>query len=181
MAQIGSALLDITYVILGSGIGSFITQKIFEYRLEKKMFRFTKIYTDKIDIIKVFYSLLIRAEKALDLLMSRPEPKEIKDNEEYRKNTFDVISNFFDFYEENEIVFEPQIVILVEELQTKFNEAKKSHNYANMLEPSRGTEDWKEAIKQKIAAKEKLVIKEIPELKIKLKTEFQKRYQLLQK
>jgi hypothetical protein len=57
------------YLIIGSGIGAFISQKLFEHSLNKKLLRFTKLYSDKLDIIKNLYRLLIKAEKSLDLLL----------------------------------------------------------------------------------------------------------------
>jgi len=76
-------LTILSLVALGSGIWTFIAQKTFEHRLNKSLTRFTKIFSDQVDTIKEFYKLLVKAEKALTLLMSQREPTEPEKKKEF--------------------------------------------------------------------------------------------------
>ncbi len=182
---------EVLIIIFGTGSLATFGQLFISDIINKKFFRFSNSYKDKLDIIREFYKLLIKAEKALSLLMSKPEPKlnianggtadkeSQRELDEFRKNTYDIINSFFDYYDENEIVFEDEIIILVNQLREKFNKAKSSHSLATMMESARSTKVWSDAIQAKEDAQQKYVVKEIPELKIKLRTFFQKRYKIL--
>ncbi len=169
------------YLVLGSGIGTFITQKYFEHRLEKKLYRFNKLYTDKLEIIKNLYRLLIQAEKALDKLLSQREPDELEEKDNFRKTTMVKMDSFIEYFEENEIVFENSIIEIVSQISDKFNKAKSTHVFANMMENNRGSKAWEKAIEKKNNLHETLVKNEMPILKEKLKIEFQNKYRLLDK
>jgi len=98
-------LTILSLVALGSGIWTFIAQKTFEHRLNKSLTRFTKIFSDQVDTIKEFYKLLVKAEKALTLLMSQREPTEPEKKKEFLSETILIINNMIKYFEENELLF----------------------------------------------------------------------------
>lgn len=179
-------------ILLGAGIITTLTQLFLTNTLNKRFFRFSNLYKDKLDIIREFYKLLIKAEKGLKMLMieSEPEVKSGKDGmpdeeskqklEEFNIKTYGAIDSFFDFFDQNEIIFEDEIVFLINQLRDKFNKAKSAQSFASMMETSRGSKAWEKAIDKKSDAHELYVIKEIPKLKNELKTKFQERYKLLE-
>lgn len=183
---------EITTIIFGTGIISAIAQILLGNYLNKQFFRFSNLYKDKLDIIRELYRLLIKAEGGLQILMTSPltelkvnkdenETEEYKsEKEEFRKKTFSVISAFFNYYEENEIVFENEIVKCFDELRKKFQTAIKSHNYASIMESSRPSKAWENAAQAKQDAIDSILSKDIPDLKKKLKKIFQDRYKLLE-
>lgn len=183
---------EIIAILLGTGIITTLAQILITNNLNKRFFRFSNLYKDKLDIIREFYKLLIKAEKGLNILMieSEPELKFGKDgivdqesnrkSEEFNIKTYGAINSFFDFYDQNEIIFEDEIVILVNQLREKFIKANNAQSFAKIMEASRGSEAWEKAIDKKSDAHELYVVKEIPELKNKLKTTFQERYKLLE-
>jgi len=182
---------EIFIILFGTGSITVIAQLIISNSLNKKFYRFSNLFKDKLDIIREFYKLLVRAEKALTLLMSNREPEakygedgnlddeSKKKLDEYRVKTYDTIDAFFDFFDQNEIVFEKEIVNLVSELREKFDNARKAQTFAAMFESSRGTKPWEKAIDKKVEAIELYVVKEIPELKSILKIYFQEQYKIL--
>jgi len=168
-------------VIIGSGLGTFFIQKTFEHRLNKKLSRFNTLYSDRINVIKHLYRLLIKAEKALDLFLSQREPDSIEKNEKFRNQTVLVLNDFSNHFEENEILFDDKIVDIVKKITEKFKEAKITQMQAAMMEADRGSDAWKKAIEKKIGLRKQLIENEIPELKLNLKLEIQKQYQILDK
>lgn len=168
-------------VLISSGLGTFIVEKMFEHRLNKKLSRFNTLYTDKINVIKELYKLLIKAEKALDLFLSQREPKNIEENRMFKDQTVLVLNSFRDYFEENEILFDSCIVSIVEEINKNFQEAKITQLKTTIMEADRGSKAWEKIIEKKIQLRELLVDNEIPKLKENLKREFQQEYQLLEK
>jgi hypothetical protein len=159
-------------------LGTFFIQKTFEQRLNKKLFKFTKLYSDKLDIIRELYRLLVRAENGLQILLSQREPDDLVEKQKYYKETIETISEFVKTYEENELIFEKEIVEIITVIIEAFKKAKKAHFYANLMENSRGSKAWENAVNEKQELSNQLE-KEFPILKTKLKTVFQARYDIL--
>lgn len=183
---------EIITIFLGTGIISTFAQLFLSNNLNKRFFRFSNLYKDKLDIIRDFYKLLIKAEKALNILMSSREP-ELKigqdgnateesklEIEEYRKKTINVVQILLNFYEENEIVFEEEIVIYINQLKEKFEKSLNTHNFATQMESCRPSKAWENAAQAKLDAYDSIVSKDIPDLKKELKKIFQDRYKLLE-
>ena len=168
-----------SYIIIGSGIGTFITLELFKYKLNKQLFRFSKLYSDKLDIIRIFYKKLVLLEKALDPFMSQREPNDDLKKSKFKEDTVKVIDDFIEYYEINEIIFDDNTVSLMKQILEKIKESKKVQSLANTLENSRNTETWLKAITNKQEQYEMFVVNELPVLKNKLKRDFQKRYKLL--
>ena len=165
---------------LGSGLVTYLLQKFFEHRLNKKLYRFNKLYTDKLDIIKNLYRLLVLAEKALHFLLSQREPDTSEERADFRHTTLEPMDSFITYFEENEIVFDTSVVEIVTQIRVRFKKAKNTHLFANLFESSRGTPAWEKAVTKKQDLHKLLVEHEIPLLKEELKKEFQNKYQLLE-
>jgi len=168
-------------VIVGSGLATFGVQKTFEHRLNKKLSRFNTLYSDKINVIKQLYKLLIKAEKALDLFLGQREPDDFEKNEKFNTQTVLVLNDFVNYFEENEILFDDTIVRIIRKITDSFQTAKITQMQATIMEADRGSDEWKKAIEKKIELRELLVENEIPRLKQNLKIEIQKKYQILDK
>lgn len=174
-------LLNILYILIGSGIGTFIVQKLFEHRLNKKLYRFTKLFSDKVDAIRILYRFLVRSEKALYTFLSQKEPSDLKEKAEFKMNTVEILNEFIQYFEENELLFEEDIVTLLNQIIEKIKKAKIVQSNAEIFESDRGSEAWTNAVLEKQDLLEKTVEIEIPRLKEKLKIDFQKKYHLLSK
>lgn len=112
--EIKDILLTILSIVaLGSGIWTFIAQKTFEHRLKKRLTRFTKNFSDQVDTVKEFYRLLVKAEKALSLLMSQREPSEPEKKKEFYAETILIINNMIKYFEENELLFEKDTTVML--------------------------------------------------------------------
>lgn len=169
------------YLILGSGIGTFVSQELFKHRLKKQFYRFSKLYSDKLEIIRIFYQKLVLTGKALDKFMRQREPNEDIEKKHFRNETLQIINDFIEYYEINEIVFDEKSSEIIEQILRDIEESKKLQSIANNLENDRGNEAWLKAVTKKQEYYEKFVINEFPNLKNKLKKEFQSRYKLLLK
>ncbi|MCK9452565.1 MAG: hypothetical protein M0Q90_12800 [Bacteroidales bacterium] len=169
------------YIVIGSGVGTFVTQELFKHRLNKQLFRFSKLYSDKLEIIRILYKKLVLMEKALDTFMSQREPSDDFEKAKFKEETVKVINDFIEYYEFNEIIFDDYTVDIMGQILKKIKESKKSQNLANIFEDSRGTDVWLKAISDKQELYDEFVIDEFPKLKDKLKKDFQKRYKLLSK
>lgn len=170
----------ILFVFLGSGLGTIFAQKLFEHRLNKKLHRFSHLYTDRLDVIKNLFSLLVRAEKGLDKLLSEREPEDKENKDKFIQETLDRMSAFLDYFDENEIFFDDSVIETVAELRMIFYDAWSKHFSATLMEEYRGTEAWHNAVGRKEELRKKLMDNELRKLKKKLKEEFQKKYRLLE-
>jgi hypothetical protein len=72
---------EIITIVLGTGIITTLAQLFLTNNLKKRFFRFSNLYKDKLDIIREFYKLLIKAEKEL---MNESEPDK-KIGKDFRK------------------------------------------------------------------------------------------------
>jgi len=172
-------LTILSLVALGSGIWTFIAQKTFEHRLNKSLTRFTKIFPDQVDTIKEFYKLLVKAEKALTLLMSQREPTEPEKKKEFLSETILIINNMIKYFEENELLFEKDTSFQIKKILEKIEEAKMLHGTAELFESERGSEQWTKAVNEKQNYLDNTVKQEFPALREKLKSDFQKKYHLI--
>jgi hypothetical protein len=172
---------EIISIIGFSGLISFIIQKRYEYQLNKQILRYTKLYTDKLDVIRILYQKFILAERALILLMSQREPDKNEEKKVFQEKTNSVIIKFFEYFEENEIIFEQDIVELIHSIKGKFDSCILKQTQANHLESSRPSEAWEKAVCEKQEAFELIVNEDIPILKGHLKRVFQKRYHIIEK
>lgn len=182
---------EIITIFIGTGTISTITQLLITSNLNKRFFRFSNLYKDKVDIIKELYKLLIIAERGLKIIFFESQPAIVNGNDgkpdqestkklvEFKSKTYDAINSFFDFYDQNEIVFEDEIVKVINRLREDFNNAKNAQSYAAMMEASSGSKAWEKAIEKKSDAHKLYILKEIPELRNELKTFFQKQYKIL--
>ena len=182
---------EIVTIFVGTGFITTLSQIFLTDKLNKQFFRFSNLYKDKLDIIREFYMLLVKAEKGLNILMIelKPDlnygkdgnPDEVSERKlaEFNMKTYVAINSFFDFYDQNEIIFEDGIVQLINQLREKFNKSENANSFAAMMETSRGSKAWENAIEKKIDAHELYVVKEIPEIKNKLRIFFQKQYEIL--
>lgn len=168
------------FVIIGSGSGTFIVQKLFEHRLDKKLQRFSHLYTDRLEVIKNLYQLLVRAEQGLGKLLIQGEPDNQKEKKEFISQTLDRMHKFLDYFDENEIFFDESTIKTIAEIRMLFVDAESKHSFATMMEFSRGSKGFDKAVTAKDELRQKVILKEMPALKQRLKEEFQKKYKLLE-
>jgi len=114
----------------------------------------------------------------LDLLLSKRERDNEDDKIFFNENTLPVIACFYEYFEENEILFEEKTIDQICKIKKSFDKAISKSTNAILFEDSRGSEAWSKAVSEKIAVGN-IVKEEISELKNQLKKTFQNRYQLL--
>lgn len=167
-----------------TGIVIYFSKKIFENQVDilksKHLYRYSKLYTDKLEIIRELYKRLVKAEKAIEILMRPIRWGGDKSTEDLEREAVEYINSLFDFYDENEIIFDEETIDLITQLQKNFYEVWNKHSAAKMMESARGTEVWSDAIQASIDAYNTIIEKEIPQLKNALKKDFQNRYKILQ-
>lgn len=166
-------------IALGSGIWTFFAHKTFEHRLNKSLTRFTKVFSDQVDTIKEFYRLLVKAEKALSMLMSQREPSDFEKKKEFATNTILIINNMIQHFEENELLFEKDTIVKINQLIKKIEEAKILQIFAELLESERGSESWSKAVSEKQDFFDNTVKQEFPIMREQLKSDFQRKYHLI--
>lgn len=165
--------------IAGSGLATFFVQKSFEQKLNKQLSRFNILYSDSVGVIKKLYSLLIKAEKALDLFLGQREPKNEIENEKFKNQTVIVLNNFTEYFEENEILFDDEIVKIVRQITDSFQDAKVIQIQATIIESDRGSAEWKMANEKKTQLHKYYIENLVPNLKKQLRFEIQNKYQLI--
>lgn len=166
-----------------TGIVIYVSKKIFENQLNilkgKNLFRFTTLYAEKIEVTRETYKRIVKAEKALRALIT-PTSKDDEKQENFKL----VIKNLnilFDFYEENELMFDDSSLEYLYTLKIKFKDIVTVYNQAEFMEDMmRGTKQWVEAIENKIKVAETILEKEIPLIKKQLKKDFQEKYKLIE-
>jgi hypothetical protein len=81
--------------------------------------------------------------------------------------------SLFEYFDKNEILFDAVSTSLIVSLRKLFDESLNSHSKVTNLEEFRSSA-WVKAIEKKSEVFESIVSKKIPEIKLKLKQEFQK-------
>jgi len=166
-------------IAYGSGIWTFIAQKTFEHKLNKRLTSFTKIFSEQVDTIKEFYRLIVIAEKALYQLMSEIEPTDNQMKKEFLANTLQPINNMVQYFEENELLFESNTVVIVKQIFEKIKKAKELQINAAFLESDRGSKAWENAVENKQNFFDNDLKNCFPVLREKLKKDFQSKYKLI--
>lgn len=165
-----------------TGIIIYFSKKIFENQISilksEHLFRFTTLYTEKIEVIKETFKRIVHAEKALRVLTT-PTNSDDKKKENY-KNALTSLDSLFGFYEENELFLDDNSLKLIKELKLKFENVLNAHNKAEFMEIMRGTEQWADAIENKMKVSETVLDNEIPAIKQQLKKDFQEKYKLIE-
>ena len=167
-----------------SGIIIYLFKKIFEQQIslykEKSIYRFSKVYTDRLDIIREVYRRLVKAEYSIEILM-RPITIGVRKSEEELENeAYCDYTSLFQYYQENEIIFEDDTITLINDIKNRFDKVWKSYNSMKFMETARGSEPWAKSIENSITVYEEEIVNEIPKLKKLLKKQFQKEFDLLQ-
>ncbi|WP_159523885.1 hypothetical protein [Sunxiuqinia indica] len=111
--------------------------------------------------------------------MSTPTNSDDKKKENY-KNALTSLDSLFGFYEENELFLDDKSLKLIKELKLKFENVLNAHNKAEFMEIMRGTEQWADAIENKMKVSETVLDNEIPTIKEQLKKDFQEKYKLIE-
>jgi vacuolar-type H+-ATPase subunit F/Vma7 len=165
-----------------TGLIIYFSKKIFENQISilktEHLYRFTTLYTEKIEVIKETFKRIVHAEKALRIL-TIPTSSDEKKKENY-KNALTNLDSFFGFYEENELFLDDNSLKLIKELKLKFEDVLNAHNKAEFMEIMRGTEQWANAIENKMKVYEAVLDNEIPAIKEQLKQDFQEKYKLIE-
>lgn len=165
-----------------TGLIIYISKKIFENQISilksEHLYRFTTLYSEKIEVIKETFKRIVQAEKALRILTTPTDSDERK--KENYKNAILSLDSLFGFYEENELLLDDNSLKLMKELKSKFEDVLNAHNIAEFMEIMRGTEKWANAIEKKIKVYETVLDNEIPAIKEQLKQDFQKKYKLIE-
>ena len=164
------------YLILGSGVGSFITQKLFEHRLNKKLSRFNELYSNKLEIIRHLYSLLVKAEKSMNIILGCNAPFNDSERDELKRN-IKITEDFIDYFEENEIVLDDSVIKIMLHIKERLKEANEISIFANLLDDQ---DQYEAAEDRKSELRQILSEIEFPSLKEQLKREFQKKFKLLE-
>ncbi|GHT02753.1 hypothetical protein FACS189440_02190 [Bacteroidia bacterium] len=165
------------------GVIVYLIKKIFENQIDLRkdilIHRFSAIYTEKLSLMKEIYRKVVVAEKSLEHVMRPIKLNDNRSTEELEKEAVDNINALFNYFDENEIIFNDKTVTLIRQLQTNFHKAWKSYNGISFF--TRNSDAWNKAINESIDVYNTTVAKDIPALKQELKEDFQNQLRILEK
>ena len=181
--------MDITTIITSTLISGsittviiYISKKLFESRLSifenKLLFRHNKLYTEKLTVLKELFKRIVIAEKSLEYMMRPIRFSDGRTDEELEQDVVMKVNSFYDYFDENEIILDENIISIVNSLRSKFSECWKTHQVASIMKYDRGSEEWKKSIDDKKEIYEKVICGDIPSLKQELINSFQKQLKI---
>jgi hypothetical protein len=162
-----------TIIIGGSVfiIGLFI-KKWTDKALRTYQIRFSKLHSDRADVIRELYSKLVNMEKSLRSYMNRVQYKNAPSEKEQQEMAAKDTGNFITFFDENRIFFDTNVCDLIEKI---YEECRKAwidfHIYSDVTHLPQVIQSKKAELQLDAynSIKEKF-----PELRKKLEDEFRK-------
>jgi hypothetical protein len=133
--------------------------------------KFSKLHQERAEVIKQLYSKLVRMEKSMTSFMNpfqwTGEPPE----EEKRKIASTDAQDFMNFFEENEVLLNPETCKIINSISDAFYKAWREHN-RYLRKSNMKLQLTEEDIDKSLTAFEETLKKEVPSLKEKLKDDF---------
>jgi len=101
--------------------------------LELYKIKYQKLHIEQVEILKLLYSKLIRAEKPLEYLMRPIKMANDKPEHEIANEVVTHANNFFDYFDENEVIFNEETCRIIKSIKEKYYEVWKTYSIKEFM------------------------------------------------
>lgn len=133
-----------------------------------------RLHIEQVEIIKKVYSKLVKAEKPLENIMNQSlKQSSSKTDEEFSKEVVLYANDFFDYFDENEVIFNEDTCDIIKLIKEKYIAVWKTYNTKLFMENySISKEMFVQIAKDMKEAYENILQGEMQKLKKELKKDF---------
>lgn len=149
-------------------------QSKLDEKVEKFKISYSNLFVEQIVIMKETYKKLIVAEKPLEYLMRPIKTSPVKPEDEIAKEVIDKANDLFDYFDENELMFNEKISETFNLIREKYVEVWNTFTTKEIFSNSISSEMLLKLTKDMQNAYNKTLQGEIQTLKKQLRDEFQK-------
>jgi len=110
------------------------------------------------------------------MILCQDAPRDNREQKKFNQN-IKSIKQFVDYFDENEIVLDKTVIEVVNQIKERLEESKDISIFSRLVSDS--PDEYEHNEKRKHSLWEQLSEKEFPILKTRLKTDFQKKFRLL--
>ena len=148
--------------------------------LEKFKIKYSRLHLEQVEIIKLLYSKLIRAEKPLEYLLRPIKINPDKSNEEIAKEVVQKANDFFDYFDENEVIFNEETCKLIKLIEENYLKVWKTHSVKQFMGENISKELLIKLVDDMTDAYENILQGEMQRLKAELKKDFRKKLGIIE-
>lgn len=147
--------------------------------LETYKIRYNILHLDQVEIIKKLYAKLIRAEKPLEFLMRPIKIDQGKTDEEISKEFMQNANDFFDYFDENEVIFNEETSTLINLIREKLIAVWNTYSAKKFMGNVKG-ELLVEIVNNMRSAYDNILTGEFQKLKKELKDDFRRKLGIIE-
>ena len=149
-------------------------QSILDRDLEKFKIKYTRLHIEQVEIIKSLYSKLIQAEKPLEYLLRPIKINPDKPNEEIAKEVVEKANIFFDYFDENEVIFGEETCKIIRSIKENYIKVWNTYSTKQFMRENLAGDLYVKLVNDMKEAYEKILEGEMQVLKNDLKNDFRK-------
>jgi hypothetical protein len=140
--------------------------------LEKFKIKYYRLHIEQVEIIKKLYSKLIKAEKPLEYLMRPIKLNPDKSDNELSKDVVQNANEFFDYFDENEVIFNEETCKIIKLIKEKYIAVWNTYYAKQFVGETISGELLSKLVKDMRVAYDDILNGEIQKLKKELKEDF---------
>jgi len=148
--------------------------------LEKFKIKYSRLHLEQVEIIKLLYSKLITAEKPLEYLLRPIKINPDKSNEEIADEVVRKANDFFDYFDENEVIFNEETCKLIKLIEESYLKVWKTYSIKQFMGENISDELLKKLVDDMTDAYKNILQGEMQILKAELKKDFRKKLGIIE-
>lgn len=148
--------------------------------LETFKIKYTRLHIEQVEIIKLLYAKLIKAEKPLEELIRPIKVNPEKSDEELSKEAYEKANDFIDYFHENEVIFNEETCKIINQIKENYIKVWNTYSRNLFMSKTSSGELWIKLADEMKNVYDKILVGEIQSLKKELKTDFRKKLGILE-
>lgn len=148
--------------------------------LETFKIKYTRLHLEQVEIIKLLYSKLIKAEKLLENLVRPIKINPERTDEELSKEVVEKVNDFIDYYDENEVIFNEETCKTIDQIKSNYIKVWNTYARNQIYNKNASGELWIKLADEMRKMYETILEGEIQNLKKELKTDFRKKLGIIE-
>jgi hypothetical protein len=155
-------------------------KSVLDKDLEKFKIKYTRLHLEQVEIIKLLYSKLIKAERPLEYLLRPIKVNPDKSNEEIAKEVVQKANDFFDYFDENEVIFNEDTCKTIKLIKENYLKVWKTYSIKQFMGENVSGELLIKLVDDMKDAYERILEGEMQTLKAELKNDFRKKLGIIE-
>jgi hypothetical protein len=156
-------------------------QSTLDKDLETYKIKYSRLHFEQVEIIKNLYSKLIKAEIPLEYLMRPIKLNPDKSNEEISKEVVNNANDFFNYFEENEVIFNEDTCKLIRLIKEKYIAVWSTYSTKQFMGDSATGDILVQIVTDMKVAYDNILEGEMQKLKKELRDDFRKKLGIIEK